>query len=272
MIRWRCSWHLYVTSLMTCWSAYTTTQFNGYKNISINNVKYEVIIKWKTFQVTISLWNWSDCVKTTSLSQNIILYTIIKKVNPFRHKYEWHKQWTDKPLSKQVNVFFTSPFDQYGRRHHETTKNSQKLKTYSAPTVGNKVCDIGGHHKAITNREDTASHHRPIVRQWPLHDMPHHPIGCHRETFKTIKWKNNYMALVSFGHPAHRQEAKEKPPQTQKKTNHRGTMSRPTMPPQPGIGSVIENQHDRAITIRESTVRHHKYNEKIYKYEYIKNI
>ena len=82
------------------------------------------------------------------------------------------------------------------------------------------------------------------------------------------------MALVSFGHPVHRQDAKEKPLQTQK-TNHRGTMSRPTMPPQLGIGSVIENYHDRAITIRESTVRHHKYNEKIYKiykYEYIKNI
>ena len=31
----------------------------------------------------------------------IILYTILKKkVNPFRHKYEWHKQWTEKPLSK----------------------------------------------------------------------------------------------------------------------------------------------------------------------------
>ena len=49
------------------------------------------------------------------------------------------------------------------------------------------------------------------------------------------------MALVSFGHPVHPQDAKEKPLQTQKKTNHRGTMSRPTMPPQLGIGSVIEN-------------------------------
>ena len=50
-------------------------------------------------------------------------------------------------------------FGQYGQRNHETTKNSQKLKTYSAPTVGNKVCDIGGHHRAITSREDTVSHH-----------------------------------------------------------------------------------------------------------------
>ena len=146
----------------------------------------------------------------------IILYTMIKKVNPFRHKYEWHKQWTEKPLCKQVNVFFTSLFGQYGRRHHETTKYSQKLKTYSAPTVGNKVCDIGGHHRAITNREDTVSHHRLIVQQWLLYDMLHYPPGCHRETFKTIKWKNNYMALVSSGHPVHRQDAKEKPLQTQK--------------------------------------------------------
>ena len=39
------------------------------------------------------------------------------------------------------------------------------------------------------------------------------------------------MAMVSFGHPVHRQAAKEKPLQTQK-PNHRGIMSRPTMPPQ----------------------------------------
>ena len=63
----------------------------------------------------------------------------------------------------------------------------QKLKTYSAPTVGNKVCDIGGHHRAITNREDTVSHHRLIVRQWLLYDMLHYPPGCHRETIKTMK-------------------------------------------------------------------------------------
>ena len=48
------------------------------------------------------------------------------------------------------------------------------------------------------------------------------------------------MVLVSFGHPVHRQDAKEKPLQTQK-TNHRGTMSRPTMPPHLVIGTVIEN-------------------------------
>ena len=34
----------------------------------------------------------------------------------------------------------------------EPQKNSQKLKTYSAPTVGNKFCDIEEHHTAITNR------------------------------------------------------------------------------------------------------------------------
>ena len=39
------------------------------------------------------------------------------------------------------------------------------------------------------------------------------------------------MAMVSFGHPVRRQDAKEKPLQTQKKTNHRGIMSRPTMTP-----------------------------------------
>ena len=49
------------------------------------------------------------------------------------------------------------------------------------------------------------------------------------------------MAMISFEHPVHRQDAKEKPLQTQKKTNHRGIMSRPTMPPQLGIGSVIES-------------------------------
>ena len=46
--------------------------------------------------------------------------------------------------------------------------------------------------------------------------------------------------MVSFGHPVRRQDAKEKP-----------------------------------LIIRESTVRHHKYNEKIYKiykYKYINNI
>ena len=61
---------LYVTSLMTCCSACTTTQFSEYKNVSLNNVKYEVIIKWKTYQVTrpISPSNWSNCVKTRSLS------------------------------------------------------------------------------------------------------------------------------------------------------------------------------------------------------------
>ena len=51
------------------------------------------------------------------------------------------------------------------------------------------------------------------------------------------------MAMVSFGHPVRRQDAKEKPLQTQK-TNHRGIMSRPTMPPQLGIGSVIESDHN----------------------------
>ena len=60
----------------------------------------------------------------------------------------------------------------------------QKLKTYSAPTVGNKVCDIEEHHRAITNREDTVNHHTLIVRQWLLYDMLHYPPGCHRETIK----------------------------------------------------------------------------------------
>ena len=62
----------------------------------------------------------------------------------------------------------------------------KKLKTYSAPTAGNEVCDIEEHHRAITNREDTVSHHRLIVRQWLLYDMLHYPPRCHRETFKTI--------------------------------------------------------------------------------------
>ena len=35
--------------------------------------------------------------------------------------------------------------------------------------------------------------------------------------------------MVSFGHPVRRQDAKEKPLQTQKKTNNRGIMSRPTI-------------------------------------------
>ena len=47
--------------------------------------------------------------------------------------------------------------------------------------------------------------------------------------------------MVSFGHRVHRQDAKEKPLQTQKKKKHRGIMSRPTMPPQLGIGSVIKS-------------------------------
>ena len=40
--------------------------------------------------------------------------------------------------------------------------------------------------------------------------------------------------------------------------NHRGIMGRPTVPPQLGIRSVIENWHDRAITNRENTASHHK--------------
>ena len=56
-------------------------------------------------------------------------------------------------------------------------QNSQKLKTYSAPAIGNKVCDIEEHHRAITSREDTVSHHRLIVRQWLLYDMLHYPPG-----------------------------------------------------------------------------------------------
>ena len=68
-------------------------------------------------------------------------------------------------------------------------KNSQKLKTYGAPTVGNKVRDIEEHYRAITNREDTVSHHRLIVQQWLLYDMLHYPPGCHRETFKNNKVK-----------------------------------------------------------------------------------
>ena len=43
----------------------------------------------------------------------------------------------------------------------------QKLKTYSAPTVGNKVRDIKEHHRAITKREDTVSHHRLIGGNGP---------------------------------------------------------------------------------------------------------
>ena len=66
-------------------------------------------------------------------------------------------------------------------------KKHKKLKTYSAPTVGNKVCDIEEHHRAITNRKVTVSHHRLIVRQWLLYDMLHYPPGCHRETIKTMK-------------------------------------------------------------------------------------
>ena len=52
--------------------------------------------------------------------------------------------------------------------------NSQKLKTYSAPTAGNQFCDIEEHHIAITNRENTVSHHRLIVWQWLLYDMLHY--------------------------------------------------------------------------------------------------
>ena len=37
MIIWRCSWHLYVTSLMTCCSACTTTQFNEYNKSTLDN-------------------------------------------------------------------------------------------------------------------------------------------------------------------------------------------------------------------------------------------
>ena len=38
------------------------------------------------------------------------------------------------------------------------------------------------------------------------------------------------MVMVSLGHPVCRQDAKEKPLQTQK-TNHSGIINRPTMPP-----------------------------------------
>ena len=92
-----------------------------------------------------------------------------------KNYYEYMKQWTEKPLKNKKT-------------------NSQKLKTYSAPTVGNKVCDIEEHHRAITNRESTVSHHRLIVWQWLLSDMLHYPPGCHRETIKLIQtwWINQW--------------------------------------------------------------------------------
>ena len=95
-------------------------------------------------------------------------------------------------------------FGQYGQINHETTRNSQKLKTYSAPTVGNKVCDIGGHHRAITNRADTVSHHRLIVRQWLLYDMLRNGIrrstknGCLHQNHKYNS--NDYDTLISIYH------------------------------------------------------------------------
>ena len=79
------------------------------------------------------------------------------------------KQWTEKPLNNK-------------------RPNSQTLKTDSAPTVGNKVCDIEEHHRAITNRENTVSHHRLIVWQWLISDILHYPLGCHRETIKLQPW------------------------------------------------------------------------------------
>ena len=93
MTIWRCSWHLYVTSLMTCCSACTTTQFNEYKNVSINNVKYEVIITWTTYQVTISPCNWIDCVKTTSVS------LIIKTW----YRLHSRRNWIIKPAGVSLN-------------------------------------------------------------------------------------------------------------------------------------------------------------------------
>ena len=58
--------------------------------------------------------------------------------------------------------------------------------------------------------------------------------------------------MVSFGHPVHHQDAKEKPLQTQKKTHKK---------------KIIDmTNNDRAIIIRESTVRHHKYTSTMKKY------
>ena len=79
------------------------------------------------------------------------------------------KQWIEKPL------------------------NNKRTNSHSAPTVGNKVCDIEEHLRAITNRENTVSHHRQIVWQWLLSDTLHYPPESHRETIKTMKYmtKNN---------------------------------------------------------------------------------
>ena len=76
--------------------------------------------------------------------------------------------------------------------NHKRT-DTQKLKNYSAPTVGNQVCDIEKHDRAITNRENTVSHHKLIVWQCLLSDMLQYPPGCHRENIETMKCmeKNN---------------------------------------------------------------------------------
>ena len=60
------------------------------------------------------------------------------------------------------------------------------------------------------------------------------------------------MAMVSFGHPVHRQDDKEKPLQTQK-PNHRGIMSRPTMPPQLRHAGA---KPAHASVLREMTIIH----------------
>ena len=108
MIIWWCTWHLYVTSLMTCCSACTTTQFNEYNNVSINNVKYEVIIKWTTYQVTISPWNWSDCLRTTSLSliSTVCIYCMYINWHNW-HKYEYIYETMKRETIKQQNNKFS---------------------------------------------------------------------------------------------------------------------------------------------------------------------
>ena len=59
--------------------------------------------------------------------------------------------------------------------------------------LGNQFCEIEEHHRTITIRENTVSHHKLIVWQWLLSDMLHYLPGRHRETIKTMKCMTQIM-------------------------------------------------------------------------------
>ena len=76
-------------------------------------------------------------------------------------------------------------------------------KTYNAVQCNSRW----GGPTSTPPAESRRTHHLHILTcEGAVSRVSSVPPGCHRETIKTMKWKNNYMAMVSFGHPVRRQD------------------------------------------------------------------